>query len=195
MTKIIFAALAASAVALSACSQSSTSSSGASDIQPYEILDRTAYIFEIYAQNMKEQGVEEMTDESFSEVSEILNFAYNSEPAVAKMPIGISSKDDGSFVGFSDANRDNKQDTGEKKLFDLEYDQPNTRLVLTDYTGESSGYRVSGGGLLAGYLLGSMMRRSTAAGKSPSRFANTKSAKPSRRAATKTRTGGSRAGK
>lgn len=195
LTQFALPVAATAALLMTACSPSSSSqSAGAKDLQAYEALDRTAYIFEAYGAKLEADGVETINEARYAELTEYMGMAYNSDPAVSTKTLGVAAEDDGTFTAYGDTNANNTRDAGEDTVFTVDYDEPNSRLILTDYTGESSGYRISGGGLLAGYVLGSMMNRSKRAGLASNRHSSVKNTTP-RRAASRTRTGGARSGK
>ena len=95
----------------------------------------------------------------------------NNTQELAKLgPIGVKPAQDGSFVAFSDANKNNAQDEGEKELFKLEADAENQRLIASD--GETVTERPHSGmmnGFIMGMLLSNMMGRQRSAGVNPAR--------------------------
>lgn len=90
-----------------------------------------------------------------------------SQPAISTSTVGVVSNSDGSFDGFADSNNNAVKDSGEQDLFNLEIDSENNRLIASDETAVRD-HGFSGGGLLAGMLIGSMLSRQKAAGKNPS---------------------------
>ena len=73
--------------------------------------------------------------------------------------IGVVMAPSGDIEGFKDKNSDMKKDAGEKKLFSIQIDEENSRVVATDdtYYRDHSYNRRSG--FFTGYLIGSMMGR------------------------------------
>ena len=67
----------------------------------------------------------------------------------------------GEIVGFHDPNQNMIQDMGEAKEFTVTIDVANNRLVASDNHGyhRPHGYGFSPGGMMMGYMLGSMMGR------------------------------------
>ena len=76
-------------------------------------------------------------------------------------PVGVKMAAGGEIVGFKDVNGDNAQDLGETKEFTVTIDPSNNRLVASDNNGYNRphGYGFSPGGMMMGYMLGSMMGR------------------------------------
>lgn len=90
-----------------------------------------------------------------------------SEPPVHTGPLAVVAQTDGSFSVFDDANSNKLGDEDEKELFKVEVDNENGRLIASaeSYVRDRG---FSGGGLLMGYLIGSMLGRQRAAGVTPS---------------------------
>ncbi len=77
-------------------------------------------------------------------------------------------------MGFADSNSDGKYSSNEEALFKIEVDAENGRLISSSRSGEVTERGFSGTGLLAGFLIGSMMNRQRAAGVNTSQLANKK---------------------
>ncbi|MGH1331712.1 MAG: hypothetical protein ACRBBK_12585 [Paracoccaceae bacterium] len=158
------------------------------------ILDRTEYALNTYQNYLGENEVAEVTDENMAEFSGFLTQVLNSEPPVYPKTIGMNVQADATFLGFADANADGIQNDGEGKVFTVEIDEENGRLIATDIAGNSSGLRFSGTGFLTGMLLGNLIGRQRGAGISASSF-NNRSVTPRSSYRSPTRTGGPRSGK
>ncbi len=93
----------------------------------------------------------------------------NNDPAMKKHGhIGVKAESDGSFSAFADANKNNLQDAGEKKLFKVEADAQNNRLVASNEDGVAEqGHSFSGSGFLMGMLMGNLLSRQMGAGVNP----------------------------
>ncbi|MCE3019238.1 MAG: hypothetical protein ACK56W_21460 [Pirellula sp.] len=74
-------------------------------------------------------------------------------------PVGVAFAAGGEIIGFQDPNGNNVQDTGETKEFTVTIDVENSRLVASDNNGHHRPYGFRPGGMMMGYLLGSMMGR------------------------------------
>ena len=76
-------------------------------------------------------------------------------------PVGVSMTPGGEILGFKDSNQNMIQDMGESKEFTVTIDVSNNRLVASDNNNNHRphGYGFSPGGMMMGYMLGSMMGR------------------------------------
>jgi len=115
----------------------------------------------------------ENSDTDISEANAMEEFAsvYTNnlnaaQPPIHEGPVAVAPQEDGSFSVFEDKNSNKLADSGEKELFKVEVDEVNGRLIATAETYvRDRGF--SGGGLLAGYLIGSMLGRQRATGTNP----------------------------
>lgn len=97
--------------------------------------------------------------------ADVLERNYNAaEPALFDEEITVAAQNDASFVALADTNLNGEPDEGEPALWMIEVDGENARIVATDRSGAVNQSGFSGTGLLAGYLLGSMLSRQRAAG-------------------------------
>ena len=135
------------------------------------VLDITSdalYKFENSPQNTKD-------DNAMEEFADNLRFGLSTAtPPVHPGPVGIVLKEDGSFGGFHDKNGNTEKDAGESDLFTIEVDSEGGRLLATDASGNTRDHHFSGTGMMAGFLLGSMLSRQRSAGVSPSSLSSKK---------------------
>ncbi len=191
-----FPAAAAFTVVLTACSTETTS-------PDYDaIMDRTVDVMDAMNREMAQNGIESASATVMEDLTGRLHAAINAAPSLYKSSIGLGVLEDASFEGFDDKDADNEKDLGEERLFTLEIDAENERLVCTDYSGQQHGYRIGSGGFFAGALLGGLMSRQRDAGVDPNRFSGAQMRTTSRTeiadrksARTSARSGGSRSGK
>jgi len=75
--------------------------------------------------------------------------------------VGVSMTAGGEIIGFKDPNQNMIQDLDETKEFSVTIDPANNRLVASDNNGyhRPHSYGFSPGGMMMGYMLGSMMGR------------------------------------
>lgn len=107
--------------------------------------------------------------------SKTLQANYNAvQPALYPGTIGVIPQSDASLLAFDDANFSQGYDEGEAKLFLIEIDGENSRIVASGRDGAVNDHHFSGTSLLTGYLIGSMLSRQRMAGVNPSRLANKK---------------------
>ena len=83
------------------------------------------------------------------------------ERKLTNSPIGVMMTTDGSIEGFTDPNNNMTKDAGEKKLFAVQIDAEQNRLIASDTNDyhRDHRYRPRMGGLFTGYMLGSMLGR------------------------------------
>ncbi len=161
-----------------------------------QVLDRTEYVLTNYQGYLGENNVTEVGDAQMAEFTAYYTDVLNAEPRFYGKTLGLEVQNDASFLGFADANGNGIQDAEEGRVFTVEIDEENQRLIATDVAGNSTGLRFSGSGILAGVLIGSLINRQRGAGISKSSFAN-RSVTPraSYSAPSSARSGGPRAGK
>ena len=127
-----------------------------------------------------------------SQLTSFLQHVMNLKPAFYKSKIAMNLEKDASYAGYDDSNANGKIDAGEKKIFKIEIDQVNNRILATDTFGTATSHSFSGTGLLAGLLIGSLLNRQRAAGVNPNSFNNRKVTPASKYASSrsKARSGG-----
>jgi len=198
LTKIT--AAAALTAVLAACSSSTTPTGP--DLG--SVLDRTVMALEFANNADFEKAAETSTeDKQLKDFTSIMHQAMNLDPQFYNTPVGVSLREDAAFVGFEDKNGNNVSDAGEKDIFTVELDAERNRIIATDVTSGEGTYRISGSGLLAGYIAGRLLGRQSRAGVSRSSFANRnvkstadyRKSRPAPRARSRTRSGSARAGK
>ncbi|KIT15139.1 hypothetical protein [Jannaschia aquimarina] len=161
-----------------------------------QVLDRTEFVLANYQGYLGEQGITEVTDERMAEFTAFYTEVLNADPRFYGKTLGLDVQPDASFLGFADDNANGVQDSGEGKVFTVEIDEENNRLIATDAVGNASGLRFSGTGFLAGVLLGNLINRQRSAGVTKSSFSNRNvTPRSNYRAPSSARSGGPRAGK
>ena len=187
------------AVTLAACSRASAPQGP--DLG--SVLDRTVLALE-YAEAQFDKPEDEAAAAKQLDAFSCLMFqAMNTDPRFYNKTIGVNLREDAAFVGFADANGNNVADAGEKDIFTVELDAERNRIIATDLASGEGTYRLSGTGLLAGYIAGRLIGRQGRAGVKSSSFANRnvksstdyRKSRPAPRARSSTRSGSSRAGK
>ena len=161
-----------------------------------QVLDRTEYVLNTYQNHLGESGITDVTKEQMAEFTGFYTEVLNSEPRFYEKTLGLEVMPDATFLGFADANTNGVQDTDEGKVFTVEIDEANNRLIATDLAGNESGLQFSGTGFLAGALIGSLISRQRGAGKTAASFNNRNPTPRSNyRAPSSARSGGPRSGK
>jgi len=167
------------------------------------VLDRTVLALEYAEAQFDKPEDEAAAAKQLDAFSGLMFQAMNTDPRFYNKIIGVNLREDAAFVGFADANGNNVVDAGEKDIFTVELDAERNRIIATDLASGEGTYRLSGTGLLAGYIAGRLIGRQGRAGVKSSSFANRnvksstdyRKSRPAPRARSSTRSGSSRAGK
>ena len=137
------------------------------DLRP--VLDRTAAVFEHLDKQIEGDAA---TDEQMSQVTDILEETLNRPPKIYDAPIGVNLLEDATFEGYRDENGDSNKDSGDKRIFTIEIDAENQRLIATDESGRGTDLRGAAMGFLAGAIIGNLLGRQRAAGIGRGHFNN-----------------------
>lgn len=106
-------------------------------------------------------------DPVFIRLAQELETTYNAQnPPLDVEQIGVAPLADASLLAYGDKNKDGKRDPEDDALFQIEIDGANSRVIATSGDGAVNEYRMSGSGIFAGMLLGSMLNRQRAQGAS-----------------------------
>lgn len=164
------------------------------------VLDRSVFAMERYEAELKQRGAGGVGDQQLDSFAGYMGEVMNSEPRMYPEPIGVRLEQDATFLGYADTNANGVQDDGEGKIFTVEVDEANRRLIATDVSGNATHTGFSGTGLLAGVLIGSLLSRQRAAGVTAASFNNRNSVarsnyKAPSSARTRSRSGGLAGGK
>jgi len=146
------------------------------DIDLNQVLDVTVDTLYAYQKELDGQKGEPEADQAFIGFAEELAVNYNkSQPVIYnKGSIGVSPQNDASLLAYSDTNINRELDKGEELLFRIEIDGEKARIIASSRSGAVNDHHFSGTSLLAGYLIGSMLSRQSAAGVSAKSLANKK---------------------
>ncbi|MGB0900098.1 hypothetical protein [Halocynthiibacter sp.] len=161
-----------------------------------QVLDRTEFALMNYQGYLEENNFDSISEDQMGEFTGYYTSVLNAEPRFYAKNLGLTIQADAMFLGFADANGNGIQDDGEGKVFTVEIDEANNRLIATDVAGNSSGLRFSGTGFLTGMLLGNLLGRQRGAGIAANSF-NNRNVTPrgQYQAPRSARSGGPRAGK
>lgn len=135
-----------------------------------QVLDRTVFAMEQYDGYLKENNVSEVGDEEMNTLAAFMTEVMNTDPKFYDKTLGVELTNDATFLGYADTNNNKVKDDGEDKVFTVEVDSANKRLIATDVSGNGAHYGFSGSGFLAGALIGSLLSRQSAAGVRPGAF-------------------------
>jgi len=136
------------------------------DIDLNAVLDVTVDTLYSFQESLDTLDQETLDPENtFVEFSQELQANYNSAtPALSSMPIGVIPRTDSSLLAYEDANQNNEMEESEAALFLVEIDGERSRVIASSRSGAVNDHHFSGTGLLAGYLIGSMLNRQRMAG-------------------------------
>ena len=140
-----------------------------------QVLDRSVIAMDNFHGYVEKNNITELADKDMNQFNDYLGSVMNSEPRFYDKTIGTSLEKDASFLGFDDKNGNGIQDEGEEPIFKVEIDGENKRLIASDPENNSSHTGFSGGGFLAGILLGNLLNRQRGAGIAPNSFNDRKS--------------------
>ncbi len=116
------------------------------------------------------------TDQVFWGLAEKLAVNYNNtQPKIYEGNIGVIPQKDASLLAYVDSNANNTLDRGtEELLYKIEIDGENARIIASSNSGEVQEQGFSAGGLMTGFLIGSLLSRQSSAGVNRSTLANKK---------------------
>lgn len=137
-----------------------------------QVLDRTEFALVNYQGYLEESNFDDISEEQMAEFTGYYTGILNANPRFYDKTLGLTIQDDATFLGYADENSNGVQDNGEGKVFTVEIDEANKRLIATDVAGNASGLRFSSGGFLTGMLVGRLIGRQRAAGVTPGSFSN-----------------------
>lgn len=177
---VLGALLTSSLFLLNGCSQSVPSA----DLdRVLDIAQDTLYRFENSPSNTRDENA---LAGFASELEQNFNSA---QPPAHPAPIGINLLDDGSMEGYMDSSGNRQKESDEPRLFLVEIDSEQERLVATDANETVRESHFSGTGLLAGYLIGSMLGRQRSAGVSSKSISGKKAVSKSAYSSARSRAG------
>jgi len=146
------------------------------EIDLNRVLDVTVDTLYAYQKELDAKQGEPDADQAFLGFADDLATDYNkAQPAIyTSGTVGVIPQTDASLLAFDDVNLNKDYDEGEALLFKIEIDGEKARIIASSRSGEVSDHSFSGTSLLAGYLIGSMLSRQSAAGVSSKSLANKK---------------------
>ena len=135
--------------------------SGYASININKVLERitkTLVNFDAYLRRYDYKSVDKAMLEQFNTT---IQHDLNAQPAFHKTKIVTRMAKDASIIGYGDLNKNGKVDQGEPKLFKIEMDLDNDRVIVTSASGgQSTGRTMShNSGFFAGVMVGSLLYR------------------------------------
>jgi len=159
-----------------------------------KVLDRSSMALATFQKHLETQKVAKVTDTQLKQLADFMRKAVNQQPAVYASPVGVNLLKDATFEGFNDPNRNNLKESSEKRLFKLEVDFDNKRLIASNNSGSSMGMGLAAG-FLGGMLMSRLMGNQRAAGIRPGHFNKRNVSSRSSYARSRARSGGRFGGK
>lgn len=145
---------------------------GTLSIDVKQVLIRTLDSFEKFDEYMKQYEYTAMTPELFAQFKIWLDNELNRSPTLHAGRITTRINADASIAGFADSNANGKVDAAEPRLFKIEIDIDNRRLIATAEGGSSYGYHPRPGGFIGGYLVSNLAGQQRQAGIRYGHFSN-----------------------
>ena len=160
-----FVTKTASVILLSTILTACSGGGGTPGVDVSKVLGRVSSALTAFQNKLKAEGVTKPTDVHLKQLAQRMANAMNNKPAIHTTPVGVHLLKEFSFEGFADANKNNVRDSGEAKLFKVEVDYENNRLIGSGVS-ERGGFTGMGlaGGMLAGMLMGRLMGGQRGAG-------------------------------
>lgn len=146
------------------------------DVDLNAVLDVTIDTIHAYQKELGVAPQDELNaDNVFIEFAGRLETSYNAAtPALHSTRIGVSPLKDASVVAYEDPDNNREMGENEDALFIVEIDGENSRVIASSRSGAVNDHSFSGTGLLAGYLIGSMLSRQRVAGVDSKKLAGKK---------------------
>lgn len=193
-------------LALAGCGGAST---GTAEVNLNEVLERTVKTLINFDAYLRRYEYKHVDGAMFEQFNKTIQHDLNAAPPFHPTRIVTQLNKDASIMGYGDLNKNGKVDLDEPKLFKIELDADNDRVIVTSAAhGYATGRSMRGSGFFAGVMIGSLMNRQSAAGVKRGHFndrrvANApvarkvahRSPRASGRARGRARSGGIRAGK
>ena len=157
-------------------SQNGDASYTEDDIDLNAVLDVTVDTIYAYQDELGAQAEDQLNeDDVFVEFAGRLESSYNAAaPALHTARIGVDPMADASVMAYEDLDANGEMGENEDALFLVEIDGENSRVIASSRSGAVNDHSFSGTGLLAGYLIGSLLGRQKMAGVNTGNLANKK---------------------
>jgi hypothetical protein len=135
-----------------------------SPVNVKQVLTRALDAFEKFDDYMTSYSYTAMTPELFAQFKVWLDNEMNRSPALYNKRIATRINADASIDGFADDNANGKIDATEPRLFKIEIDIDNRRVIATAEGSSSYDYHPRPRGFIAGYLVSDLLNRQRRAG-------------------------------
>ena len=136
------------------------------------VLDRVVQTVENFDAYLRRYEYKSVDEAMFNQFAETIENDLNQKPRIHPTLIATQFRSNGSITGYGDLNGNGHADQKEPKLFTVEFDPDNNRIILTSAAyGETSGHAMSRSrGFFAGVFISGLMNRQRTAGIQPGHF-------------------------
>ena len=136
------------------------------------VLDRVVQTVENFDAYLRRYEYKSVDEAMFNQFAETIENDLNQKPRIHPTLIATQFRSNGSIAGYGDLNGNGHADQKEPKLFTVEFDPDNNRIILTSAAyGETTGHAMSRSrGFFAGVLISGLMNRQRTAGIQPGHF-------------------------
>lgn len=150
-------------VTLAGCGGAST---GSAPININEVLERAVKTLVNFDAYLRRYDYKEVNSAMFAQFNKTIQHDLNAAPVFHSTKIVTQLQKDASITGYGDINKNGEVDNGEPKLFKIELDTDNDRIIITSAANGSATGRTMGrgSGFFAGVMIGSLMNRQSNAG-------------------------------
>lgn len=129
---------------------------------------KTLVEFDAYLRRYDYKNVDQAMYQQFNTT---VQHDLNKAPRFHPTRIVTQIRKDTSIMGYGDLNGNGKVDEKEPKLFKMEFDGDNSRIIVTSAAYSNAvGHSMRGPGFFTGVMIGSMLNRQTTAGIKPGHF-------------------------
>ena len=128
------------------------------------VIERTAKTLENFDGYLRRYDYSDVDQAMFAQFNKTYQHDLNAAPRFHPTAIATVLRDDASIMAYEDTNANGKADPEEPKLFRLELDADNNRIIITASNGASSGRSLTGSGFFTGVMIGSLLSRQNSAG-------------------------------
>ncbi len=138
------------------------------------VMERVVATVEKFDAYLRRYEYKSVDEAMFRQFAQTIQDDLNNKPRIHSSLIATQFRKNGAMTGYGDLNGNGQADDQEPKLFTLEFDPDNNRIILTSAAyGETTGHAMSGRrGFFAGVFIGSLMNKQRTAGIRPGHFSS-----------------------
>jgi hypothetical protein len=137
---------------------------GTAYIDAKAVLDRTVETLKEFDAYLRRYDYKQIDSAMRDQFNKTIQHNLNKKPRIHSTKIVTKMQSDASILGYGDLNGDGQINEKEPKLFKIEIDTDNNRIIITSASGSSTGRRMSGSGFFAGVMIRDVRDRQARAG-------------------------------